>query len=215
MFKLHSPKIHIMDNKYISVDIEASGKHHGQYSMLSLGAVVVGDLEKRFYREIQPVTMNYDTSAMRIACLGLHCLDDLKEQEAYNPKNRNFDPQKVLEHMQKTCEPPQQVMQDFWNWIHFAVVGQTPVFAASPVKFDYPFVLWYFENYCAHENPFGERTINMMTVYQRTLDEGKITDAADLSFTEEELDLPHNGLEDAIIQAKVFARLFDMMNMKY
>lgn len=204
-----------MGNKYISVDIEAAGKHSGQYSMLSFGAVVIGDLEKRFYREIQPATMNYDTSAMRVGCLGLHCLDDLQEQEAYNPKSKNFDPQKVLEEMQKSCEAPQHVMHDFWSWIHFAAAGELPVFAASPVKFDYPFVAGYFEKYCSWKNPFEDRTINMMTVYQRAVDEGKIKDAADLGFTEEELALPHNGLEDAIIQAKIFARLFDKMTIAY
>ncbi len=204
-----------MDNKYISVDIEASGKHPGQYSMLSFGAVVIGDLEKRFYREIQPVTMNFDKSAMRVGCLGLHCLDDLKNQDTYNPKSENFDPQRVLEILRERGDSPQQVMHDFWNWIHFVCADKLPVFAASPVKFDYPFVTWYFENCCPDENPFGGRTINMMTVYQRTLSDEKIMDASDLGFTEEELDLPHNGLEDAIIQAKVFARLFDILQVKY
>ncbi len=203
--------------KYFSIDIEASGKHSGQYSMLSLGAVIIGDLEKRFYKEIQPVTMNYDASAMRIGCLGLHCLDDLKEQETYNPdkKNPKFDPQKVLEHMQKSCETPQQAMHDFWNWIHFASAGEIPVFAASPVKFDYPFVAGYFEKYCSWGNPFEDRTINMMTLYQRAVDDGKIIDADTLGFTEEELDLPHHALEDAIIQAKIFARLFDFFKDEY
>ena len=36
---------------YISVDIEAAGPVPGEYSMLSIGATVVGDLEAWFYAE--------------------------------------------------------------------------------------------------------------------------------------------------------------------
>lgn len=53
------------EEAYISVDIEASGPIPGEYSMLSLGACVVGDTAKTFYREIKPITDKYVQRAFR------------------------------------------------------------------------------------------------------------------------------------------------------
>lgn len=43
----------------MTVDIEASGPIPGEYSMLSLGACIVGDISKRFYIEIKPINDNF------------------------------------------------------------------------------------------------------------------------------------------------------------
>ena len=40
-----------LPKKYISFDVEASGLIPGKYSMLSIGACVVGDISKQFYKE--------------------------------------------------------------------------------------------------------------------------------------------------------------------
>ena len=42
---------------YIRVDIEADGPIHGDYSMVSFGAVIVEpELNKTFYSELKPIS---------------------------------------------------------------------------------------------------------------------------------------------------------------
>lgn len=50
---------------YISVDIEADGPIPGDFSMLSLGAVVIEPtLDRTFYREFRPISENYNQGAL-------------------------------------------------------------------------------------------------------------------------------------------------------
>ena len=63
---------------YISVDIECSGPIPAEYSMLSLGACVVGNEDNNnkendytFYIEIQPLSDNYVKEALEIAGLSM------------------------------------------------------------------------------------------------------------------------------------------------
>ena len=50
-----------MENEvvYISVDIEASGPIPEEYSMLSIDACEVGNIEKNFYTQIRPISERY------------------------------------------------------------------------------------------------------------------------------------------------------------
>jgi len=57
---------------FISVDIECSGPIPGEYSMLSLGACVVGHEDNNnytFYIEMKPLSNNYVKEALEIARL--------------------------------------------------------------------------------------------------------------------------------------------------
>ena len=59
---------------YISVDIECSGYIPAEYSMLSLGACVVGNEDNdscAFYIEVQPISDNYVKEALEIAGLSM------------------------------------------------------------------------------------------------------------------------------------------------
>jgi len=51
---------------YISVDIEASGPIPEVYSMLSVGACVIGDTSKTFYVELKPLNDNYIQQALDV-----------------------------------------------------------------------------------------------------------------------------------------------------
>jgi hypothetical protein len=51
---------------FISVDIEASGPVPGIYSMLSLGACIVGNATERFYIELRPINDSSVPAAMAI-----------------------------------------------------------------------------------------------------------------------------------------------------
>jgi 5-bromo-4-chloroindolyl phosphate hydrolysis protein len=71
---------------YISVDIECSGPIPGEYSMLSLGASVVGYYDNKnndytLYLEIQPLSDNYVKEALEIARLSLQ-----EQGKRYVPK---------------------------------------------------------------------------------------------------------------------------------
>jgi len=45
---------------WVSIDIEADGPIPSEYSMISIGAVIIEDsLEKTFYAELKPVSKNF------------------------------------------------------------------------------------------------------------------------------------------------------------
>ena len=63
---------------YISVDIECSGPIPVEYSMLSLGACVLGHEDNNdyiFYIEIQPTSDHYVKEALEIAWLSMQELE--------------------------------------------------------------------------------------------------------------------------------------------
>jgi DNA polymerase III epsilon subunit-like protein len=172
-------------DRFISVDVEASGPVPGEFSMLSLGACVVGQTEEQFYIELKPITRNQDPEAMRVNGLN-H--DDLLQ--------RGTD--------------PGQAMLAFESWIHHATPdGYGPVFVAYPATFDWMFVAYYFHRFLAR-NPFGVGGLDLTSIYA-----GKVSTATSPPWTVDELeqrlaaDLPltHNALEDAIAQSRVFEQL--------
>lgn len=55
-----------MAEMYVSVDIEASGPVPCLYSMLALGACVVGDTTKTFYRELKPLHDDFIPEAIAV-----------------------------------------------------------------------------------------------------------------------------------------------------
>jgi ribonuclease T len=44
-----------MVETYISVDVEAAGPIPGDYSMLAIGACMVGNARETFYAELRPI----------------------------------------------------------------------------------------------------------------------------------------------------------------
>ena len=111
-----------MTNKsevFISVDVEASGPIPGDYSMLSLGAYVVGGQDQGFYVEIKPLNTNAVPEAMKVT---------------------GFDLTKLI----VTGEEPADAMQKLAAWV-IAVAGNgKPVFVGFNAGFDWSFVNWYF-----------------------------------------------------------------------
>lgn len=199
----------IMDKKYVSFDVEASGRTPGRYSMLSLGACIVGEREKTFYREIKPISRKYVSEAMRIGCLGLRCLDDLRHLGKYNPKSNNFSPLKVLEVLDERGDLPEKVMKDYAEWIIANTKGFKPIEAAAPIKFDSMFTTYYFDNFYNEENPFGHSGEDMNSFY-RGIVKNVNASMEDLALRDER-GLPHNALEDAIQQAKEFEEVLKMI----
>ena len=57
---------------YISVDVEASGPIPGEYSLLSIGACLVGQPDQSFYVELKPLNDNFTEKATElgpVSCL--------------------------------------------------------------------------------------------------------------------------------------------------
>jgi len=195
-----------MDKKYISFDIEASGPTPGKYSMLSLGACIVGNTSVQFYREIKPISKNFIFPAMQISAKGLRCLDDLKDGAEFNPESNKFNAKKVLDILYEKGEHPKKVMKEYAGWIKTVTKGFKPVEAAAPIKFDGMFTNWYFDNFYDNKNPFGHSGEDINSMY-KGITKDLNAHIAQLGLRGK--DLPHNALEDAIIQAREFEKVLE------
>lgn len=171
---------------FISVDIEASGPVPGEYSMLSLGACIVGDTQKNFYAELKPITSRFDAEALAVA---------------------GFD----LEYLSHNGVEPAAAMAQFDTW----VTGVTPrastaVFCAYPLAFDWMFVAYYFQRFVGH-NPFGYSGFDVKSYYMGLTGE-RWNKASPMKRFHIGQDLTHNAREDAIAQADMLERIFDYAN---
>ncbi|MCI5058464.1 MAG: 3'-5' exoribonuclease [Flavobacteriales bacterium] len=124
---------------YIMVDVETDGPIPGDYSMISLGAVVVDEtLDKTFYKQIKPIS------------------------DQYIPEALNVSGHSRAETM--TFEDPELAMKDFANWID-EVCKDRPLFISDNNGFDWMFVCWYFHHFTG-KNPFGFSSQNLGSLYK-------------------------------------------------
>jgi DNA polymerase III epsilon subunit-like protein len=171
---------------YISVDIEASGPIPGEFSLLSLGACVVGDPARNFYVELAPLNDNFTEEAMRTCDLSLTGLRDHGTE-------------------------PRAAMEQLRDWVRQTTNGARAVFVGFNAPFDWSFVNYYFVKFCgADRNPFGHSALDIKAYYMGAYK----TSWAETSMRllPPELHAPdkplvHNALEDAIQQAEIFERL--------
>lgn len=144
------------DNQiYIIVDIELDGPVVGKHSILSIGAVAstmdqeVGD----FYKKLSPLEdLSADPETMAWW---------KTQPEAWQEVNTD-------------AEPADAVIEAFCEWVKS--FGKSPVFVASPLVLDYPFMKWYLRR-VGNEELFED-----FKPAQRTLDLA--------SFTAGKLDIP-------------------------
>jgi len=124
---------------FIMVDVEADGPIPGDYSMLSIGAVVVEDgLKKTFYAELKPISDKYNPESLKYS---------------------GFTREQALK-----FEEPQQVMDRFAGWVRDNSKGR-PIFMSDNNGFDWMFVCWYFWHFL-NENPFGHSSQNLGSLYK-------------------------------------------------
>lgn len=132
------------DNQiYIIVDLELNGMTPSEHSILSIGAVATTEDQEEgsFYKKLLPLE---DLSA------DPETMDWWKTQpEAWQEVNTN-------------AEPAAQVIEAFRAWV--ASFGKSPVFVASPLILDYPFMKWYLHRFG------GEQLFEDFEPVQRTLD---------------------------------------------
>jgi ribonuclease T len=108
-----------MKEVYISVDIEAAGPVPVTYSMLSLGAAVVHDLQTNFYAELRPINRKSVPAAMKVVG-------------------------RTLKEFERTGRDPKEVMIAFRDWIHSVAKNGKPIFVGFNAAFDWAFVNYYF-----------------------------------------------------------------------
>lgn len=178
-----------MNNKelYISVDIEASGPIPGEYSMLSLGACVVGHPELAIYLELQPDSPKHDPEAVGIT---------------------GFD----LDELANTGLTPLDAMQALTAWIkQVSGADKKPIFVGLNAPFDWSFVNYYFHKYLG-ENPFGFAALDIKAYYMGAFNlDWKQTKSSHMTANLLPQTSPtHNALEDARFQAE----LFDLMQRR-
>jgi DNA polymerase III epsilon subunit-like protein len=121
------------------VDIEADGPIPGDYSMISLGAVVVEpSLSKRFYVQLRPISERWIPEYFDVG---------------------GFSRTETL-----TFEQPEIAMQQFADWIQSNSI-EKPIFIADNNGFDWQFINWYFHHFC-DSNPFGHSSSNLGSLYK-------------------------------------------------
>jgi ribonuclease T len=168
---------------YISVDIEAAGPVPGEYSMLSIGASVVGKPETSFYAELKPINGNVVPEALSVSGLDMAKLA-------------------------KDGQEPRAAMETLRDWVQDVAAGRKPVFVGFNASFDWSFVNWYFHKYLG-DNPFGFSALDIKAYYMGLSGSkwGETTSSQIPREFQPNQVPTHNALADARAQAEMFAKL--------
>jgi ribonuclease T len=168
---------------FVSVDIEASGPSPSRHALLSIGACLVEDPSHGFYAELRPSSREVDPSAMRVHGLS-------------------------LDELEAGGEEPAAALRRLEDWLAAESDGRTPVFVGHNAAFDWMFVADAFHRYLGH-NPFGHAPLDMKSFFAGLTGEpwsGTGLERIAARFGETGT-LPHHALEDARIQARLFAAM--------
>lgn len=190
---------------YISVDVEASGSFPEKYSLLSIGATVVGAENKDFYRELRPKSLNFESGALKI------CANSFSEEVKRHPKRNRKKLETVLDVLYDLGHEPQEVMEDFEKWVKKVSGNGRAVFVGYNSSFDWQFINFYFFKYLG-KNLFGHDPIDIKSMYMAKYGEkwSKISKKQIAKkFKIRENDLPHNALYDAREQADIFLKILE------
>ena len=124
---------------YVMVDIESDGPIPGDYSMISVGAVIVEPgLDKKFYGRMRPISEQWIPRALDIS---------------------GFSREEVMQ-----FEDPEKVMLEFKAWLK-SKVKDRPMFISDNNGFDWQFINWYFHHFTG-DNPFGFSSTNLGSLYK-------------------------------------------------
>jgi|ERR1041384_6096774 DNA polymerase III epsilon subunit-like protein len=168
---------------YFSVDIESSGPIPGKFSMLSLGACVVGRPQEGFYVEFKPISKDFVPDALKVS---------------------GFD----LGRLEKEGQAPQTAMGEFRNWVQKTAGNDKPIFVGFNACYDWQFVNWYLESF-AGGNPFGFGGIDIKSYYMGLsgLPWSKTSSSQLPPEFQPDTVQTHNALDDARAQASIFKKL--------
>lgn len=183
MQKANNDMESLKQEKYISVDVETSGPIPGEFSILSVGACVVGETYKTFYVELKPLNDNFTKKAIEVSKLSI---EELKE--------------KGIE--------PREAVRRFKKWIEKVSGEARPVFVGFNATFDWMFTHWYFMKFLG-EDPFGISGLDIKSYYMGM----KNCNWSDTIKKKVQSEFPSKGrhthiaLDDAIEQAEIFEQM--------
>jgi hypothetical protein len=124
---------------YIMVDVEADGPIPGDYSMISLGAIIVEPaLSRTFHGQLRPISERWDPKALAVS---------------------GHSREAVL-----AFDDPAVVMQRFSDWLSRECPDRK-LFISDNNGFDWQFVNWYFHHFLG-KNPFGFSSQNLGSLYK-------------------------------------------------
>jgi 3' exoribonuclease, RNase T-like len=183
---------------YFSADVETDGPIPGPFSILSFAIVYAGSFdgsrfvrpqnyERSLYKELKPISDNFQEEALRVNGLdrGRLC----REGEA-----------------------PQAAMTEAYRWIKNIAGNAKPVLVAYPLSFDWAWLYWYFVNFSVDGSPFGySRCFDIKTAHAVKAripisEAGRSRLGVSLRSKRQNT---HHALDDAIAQAEIFANIFE------
>jgi hypothetical protein len=183
---------------YFSADVETDGPIPGPFSMLSFALVYAGSFdgqrfsrptnyEKRIYKELRPISDEFQDEALRV---------------------NGLDRDRLC----REGEMPDRAMTETSSWVRNVSEGGSPVLVAYPLSFDWAWLYWYFVRYAADGSPFGySRCFDLKTAH--AVKAGITIASAGRSRLRNTLrsghQHTHHAVDDAIAQAEIFANIFE------
>jgi hypothetical protein len=183
---------------YFSADVETDGPIPGPFSILSFALVYAGSFdgrrfqrpdnyELRLYKELRPISENFEPEALRVNGLDRTrlCLEG---------------------------EPPEQAMIEACRWVKGIAGAAQPVLVAYPLSFDWSWLYWYFIRFSAEGSPFDySRCFDVKTAFAVKAavpisEAGRSRIGPSLRPTHPHT---HHAMDDAIAQAEIFANVFE------
>lgn len=183
---------------YFSADVETDGPIPGPFSILSFALVYAGsfdgryferpvDFEQRFYKELKPISENFEPEALRI-----NGLDRAR--------------------LSVEGESPEKAMTEACRWVKNVSRTAQPVLVAYPLSFDWSWLYWYFIRFSADGSPFAySRCFDVKTalaVKARIPISEAGRSRIDPSLQSRHAHT-HHAIDDAVEQAEIFAKVFE------
>ena len=183
---------------YFSADIETDGPIPGSYSMLSFALVYAGSFDgtrfkhpenfnDNFYRELRPISKNFQTEALQV-----------------NGLDRD--------RLSREGETPERAMCEAYDWITGIAGAAKPVLVAYPLSFDWAWLYWYFVQFSSKGSPFNHSLCFDMKTAYAVKASVPISEAGRSKILPQLLPdrrHTHHALDDAIEQAQIFGNLFE------
>ena len=132
---------------YVMVDIEADGPIPGDFSMISLGAIVVEPaLDRTFSSRLRPISEEWVPEALAVSG-------------------------HTREATLAFAEPRAEMLR-FRDWL--ASLKKQAIFISDNNGFDWMFVCWYFHHFIG-KNPLGFSSQNLGSLYKGLMKDTRMT----------------------------------------
>jgi Exonuclease len=182
---------------YFSADVETDGPIPGPFSILSFGLVYAGsfdgirfvppqDYGLNFYRELRPISENYQEEALRV---------------------NGLDRGRLI----REGISPEVAMNEGRQWIEEIAGNAKPVLVAYPLSFDWSWLYWYFVRFSSKGSPFNHSLcfdIKTAFAVKAGIPIAEAGKSKLLPKLRPQGKHTHHALEDAVEQAEIFANVF-------